>query len=460
MVHHQANRRLRPYFRTHHAWLRAHRLVLANLPATAHAFETVAETHLFIPYTNLDLPIGHWAQDGLLTIFFLTVGLELKQELTTGSLANPKAAAVPMLCAVGGMIAPPILFLAVTALFSQIGPGEPGTLILTTTGSSIPFSEMSHGWAVPTATDIAFSLAVLALFAKALPGSIRAFLMTLATVDDLLAIILIAVFFSSINAWYWFIGIAVCAAIWAYLVRLKKVPWIAVGIVGILAWIMMFEAGVHPTLAGVLVGLLTPLVKCTANSRRVPNAMPTSSSHSPHCWPCPSSPCSPPGVHFESMSPLLLASPLVIALIVALVVGKPLGIITTAWLSTHVAGSRWPRAACARHDSRCRRCGIGFTVSFLIASLAYKNAELSAEARFGVLVASLIAAAISGVLLSRQSKRFEKTAAAAAADAEDDESIDGDGIGQPSHTTEPTTPTEHPGTLADGTASVEIDFRH
>ena len=225
-------------------------LVLANLPATAHAFETVAETHLFIPYTNLDLPIGHWAQDGLLTIFFLTVGLELKQELTTGSLANPKAAAVPMLCAVGGMIAPPILFLAVTALFSQIGPGEPGTLILTTTGSSIPFSEMSHGWAVPTATDIAFSLAVLALFAKALPGSIRAFLMTLATVDDLLAIILIAVFFSSINAWYWFIGIAVCAAIWAYLVRLKKVPWIAVGIVGILAWIMMFEAGVHPTLAG------------------------------------------------------------------------------------------------------------------------------------------------------------------------------------------------------------------
>lgn len=178
-------------------------LVLANLPATAHAFETVAETHLFIPYTNLDLPIGHWAQDGLLTIFFLTVGLELKQELTTGSLANPKAAAVPMLCAVGGMIAPPILFLAVTALFSQVGPGEPGTLILTTTGSSIPFSEMSHGWAVPTATDIAFSLAVLALFAKALPGSIRAFLMTLATVDDLLAIILIAVFFSSINAWYW-----------------------------------------------------------------------------------------------------------------------------------------------------------------------------------------------------------------------------------------------------------------
>ena len=413
-------------------------LVLANLPATAHAFETVAETHLFIPYTNLDLPIGHWAQDGLLTIFFLTVGLELKQELTTGSLANPKAAAVPMLCAVGGMIAPPILFLAVTALFSQIGPGEPGTLILTTTGSSIPFSEMSHGWAVPTATDIAFSLAVLALFAKALPGSIRAFLMTLATVDDLLAIILIAVFFSSINAWYWFIGI-----------------------VGVLAWIMMFEAGVHPTLAGVLVGLLTPSREMhgelSPRAERYANKLQPFSA----LLALPIFALFATGVHFESMSPLLLASPLVIALIVALVVGKPLGIITTAWLSTHVGGLKMAKGLRVRDMIPAAvACGIGFTVSFLIASLAYKNAELSAEARFGVLVASLIAAAISGVLLSRQSKRFEKTAAAAAADAEDDESIDGDGIGQPSHTTEPATPTEHPGTLADGTASVEIDFRH
>ena len=407
-------------------------LVLANLPATAHAFETVAETHLFIPYTNLDLPIGHWAQDGLLTIFFLTVGLELKQELTTGSLANPKAAAVPMLCAVGGMIAPPI-----------------------------PFSEMSHGWAVPTATDIAFSLAVLALFAKALPGSIRAFLMTLATVDDLLAIILIAVFFSSINAWYWFIGIAVCAAIWAYLVRLKKVPWIAVGIVGVLAWIMMFEAGVHPTLAGVLVGLLTPSREMhgelSPRAERYANKLQPFSA----LLALPIFALFATGVHFESVSPLLLASPLVIALIVALVVGKPLGIITTAWLATHVGGLKMAKGLRVRDMIPAAvACGIGFTVSFLIASLAYKNAELSAEARFGVLVASLIAAAISGVLLSRQSKRFEKTAAAAAADAEDDESIDGDGIGQPSHTTEPTTPTEHPGTLADGTASVEIDFRH
>ncbi|MBT1175138.1 Na+/H+ antiporter NhaA [Bifidobacterium sp. LC6] len=387
-------------------------LVCANLPWTYHLFETIAETHIGIPHTNINLPIGHWAQDGLLTIFFLTVGLELKQELTTGSLSNPKAAAVPMLCAVGGMLAPPVLFLLTIAVFSQYGPGDTGSLILTTTGSSIPFGEMAHGWAVPTATDIAFSLAVLALFAKALPGSIRAFLMTLATVDDLLAIILIAVFFSSVNAWYWFVGIAVCAVIWSMLVRMRRVPWIAVAVVGILAWVMMFEAGVHPTLAGVVVGLSTP-------SREVfGETTPRAARYAEKLQPFSALLALPifalfaTGVHFEELSPALMLSPLVIALVVALAVGKPLGIITTAWLATHVGGLRMAKGLRVRDmiPTACA-CGIGFTVSFLIASLAYSNPELSAEARFGVLVGSLVSAVISGVLLSRQSKRIAQASA-------------------------------------------------
>ncbi|PLS25670.1 Na+/H+ antiporter NhaA [Bifidobacterium imperatoris] len=387
-------------------------LICANLPWTYHLFETIAETHIGIPYTNIDLPIGHWAQDGLLTIFFLTVGLELKQELTTGSLSNPKAAAVPMLCAVGGMLAPPILFLATIAVFSQYGPGETGSLILTTTGSSIPFSEMAHGWAVPTATDIAFSLAVLALFAKALPGSIRAFLMTLATVDDLLAIILIAVFFSSVNAWYWFIGIAVCAVVWSMLVRMRHVPWIAVAIVGILAWIMMFEAGVHPTLAGVVVGLSTPAREVYGET--TPRAARYAEKLQPFSalLALPIFALFATGVHFEELSPALMLSPLVIALVVALAAGKPLGIITTAWLATHLGGLKMAKGLRVRDmiPTACA-CGIGFTVSFLIASLAYSNAELSAEARFGVLVGSLVSALISGILLSRQSKRYEQAMA-------------------------------------------------
>lgn len=381
-------------------------LILANLPATAHLFETIAETHIAIPRTNIDLPIGHWAQDGLLTVFFLMVGLDLKQELTTGSLANPKAAAVPMLCAVGGMMVPPVLFLAVTALFARFAPPGPG-LETIASGEVYSYSAIAQGWAVPTATDIAFSLAVLALFAKALPGSIRAFLMTLATVDDLLAIVLIALFFSSLNAWYWFIGIAVCAAAWAFLVRLKRIPWIVAGIVGILAWVMMFEAGVHPTLAGVLVGLLTP-------SREIyGEKTPRAARYHDKLQPLSALVALPifalfaTGVHFESLTLALVVSPVVVGIIVALVVGKPVGIMLVAWLSTHVGGLKMPKGLRVRDlfPAACA-CGIGFTVSFLIASLAYKNPELSAEARFGVLLASLVAASISGVLLSRQSKRY------------------------------------------------------
>ena len=387
-------------------------LILANLPATAHLFETIAETHIAIPRTNIDLPIGNWAQDGLLTVFFLMVGLDLKQELTTGSLANPKAAAVPMLCAVGGMMVPPVLFLAVTALFARFAPPGPG-LETIASGEVYSYSAIAQGWAVPTATDIAFSLAVLALFAKALPGSIRAFLMTLATVDDLLAIVLIALFFSSLNAWYWFIGIAVCAAAWAFLVRLKRIPWIMAGIVGILAWVMMFEAGVHPTLAGVLVGLLTP-------SREIyGEKTPRAARYHDKLQPLSALVALPifalfaTGVHFESLTLALVVSPVVVGIIVALVVGKPVGIMLVAWLSTHVGGLKMPKGLRVRDlfPAACA-CGIGFTVSFLIASLAYKNPELSAEARFGVLLASLVAASLSGVLLSRQSKRYAALEAA------------------------------------------------
>ena len=371
-------------------------------------FEAVAETQLGIPGTNIILPIGHWAQDGLLTIFFLTVGLDLKQELTTGSLANPKAAAVPMLCAVGGMLMPPVLFITVISLFSRFAPPAPG-IVTIPTGADVPFAEAAQGWAIPTATDIAFSLAVLALFAKALPGSIRAFLMTLATVDDLLANILIAVFFSSLNAWYWFIGIAICAAIWAFLVRLRRVPWLLVAVIGVLAWVMMFEAGVHPTLAGVLVGLLTPSREM--HSEKSPRAQRYASKLQPFSslLALPIFALFATGVHFAELSPALMLSPVVIGIIVALVIGKPLGIMITAWLSTHVAGLTMAKGLRVRDmfPAACA-CGIGFTVSFLIASLAYTNTELSAEGRFGVLMASLIAALISGILLSRQSKRFEK----------------------------------------------------
>lgn len=371
-------------------------LLLANLPITSGALHHFSETHIAIPWTNIDLPIAEWAQDGLLTLFFLVVGLDLKQELTTGSLSNPRKAAVPMIAALGGMVAPPLVFLGITAAFHSLQGG-----------SETVFSQISQGWAVPTATDIAFSLAVLALFAKGLPGALRAFLMTLATVDDLLGILLIAFLFSSLSDWYWFVGIAVCALAWYLLCRMRKVPWIIVGILGILTWVMMFEAGIHPTLSGVLVGLLTP-------SREIHGeTTPRAERYHDRLVPLSSLVALPifaffaTGISLQGFSAAVLVSPLVIGLIMALVVGKPLGIMLVSWVTVH-----WGRLKLA-DGLRVRdlwglalACGIGFTVSFLIASLAFAGSDYVGEARLAVLLGSLLSAAIAGVVLSRQARRF------------------------------------------------------
>lgn len=382
-------------------------LMLANLPFASPIFEAVSHTQIGIPYTNIHMSISHWVQDGVLTIFFLTVGLDLKHELIAGSLRDPRAAAMPMICAVGGMIVPPILFVGTVTIFSELHAGQE---IMRLTSGALPSLEMVRdGWAIPTATDIAFSLAVLALFAKTLPKALRAFLMTLATVDDLLGIALIAVFFSSLNAWYWFVGVVLCGLVWTMLVRLKRVPWPVVALVGLLAWVMMYQAGVHPTLAGVMVGLLTPahLVhgeKSLRAERYRQKIQPLSS-----LFALPVFALFATGVHFETLTWQLFLSPILIAITIALVVGKPLGIMITAWFAKKVIGLRVPDDLRVRDllPTACA-CGIGFTVSLLIASLAYSDADLSGEARFGVLVASIIAAAVSGLLLAKQSNHMEE----------------------------------------------------
>lgn len=382
-------------------------LMLANLPFTSPIFEAVSHTQIGIPYTNIHMSISHWVQDGVLTIFFLTVGLDLKHELIAGSLRDPRAAAMPMICAVGGMVVPPILFAGTVTIFSELHAGQE---IMRLTSGALPSLDMVRaGWAIPTATDIAFSLAVLALFAKTLPKSLRAFLMTLATVDDLLGIALIAVFFSSLNAWYWFVGVVLCGLVWTMLVRLKRVPWPVVALVGLLAWVMMYQAGVHPTLAGVMVGLLTPahLVhgeKSLRAERYRQKIQPLSS-----LFALPVFALFATGVHFETLTWQLFLSPILIAITIALVVGKPLGIMITAWFAKKVIGLRVPDDLRVRDllPTACA-CGIGFTVSLLIASLAYSDADLSGEARFGVLVASIIAAAVSGFLLAKQSNHMEE----------------------------------------------------
>jgi NhaA family Na+:H+ antiporter len=203
-------------------------LLWANLAGSSYA--GVRDLHVG------PLSLAHWASDGLLTIFFFVAGLELKRELTVGSLARPAEALVPVVAAVCGMLVPAGLYLFVNGLAAD---GQP------------------RGWAIPMATDIAFALAILAVAAPSLPSSLRAFLLTLAIVDDLGAILVIALVFTAEVNLIWLVGTLAVAAVWWALQRGRIRGWYLYLPLAIAAWLCTWQSGVHPTIAGVLLGLLT-----------------------------------------------------------------------------------------------------------------------------------------------------------------------------------------------------------
>lgn len=367
-------------------------LVIANIPMSGRGFLNFAHFQLPVPFTNINLIVSDWMQDGLLTIFFLVVGLDLKQELTSGSLSNPKRAAVPMVAAIGGMVMPMGVYLAVVNVLKL--DGDPAVT-----------PAVMGGWAVPTATDIAFSLAVLAIFSKGLPTEIHSFLLTLATVDDLLGILLIAFAFTSVNAWYWFALMVVFLLIWAWLCRLKKVPWALVVVIAILMWSMTYEAGIHPTLSGVMFGLLVPAKRM--HGERQSRARRRSNRLQPYSAliALPLFALFATAIPLGGFGPSVFTSPVLVGIVVALVIGKPLGVMAASWICVHIfhlelAGGLKIRdligMACA--------CGIGFTVSFLIASLAFQRSIFSEEARLAVLLGSFISMIVAAIVLQIQSR--------------------------------------------------------
>ncbi|MDO4913777.1 MAG: Na+/H+ antiporter NhaA, partial [Bifidobacteriaceae bacterium] len=380
--------------------------LLANLPVTAHAFEHVELMQLSIPFTDISLSLGHWVQDGLLTFFFFKVGLDLKMEISGGSLSNVKVAAVPILCAVGGMIMPALIYSLVIFAYAYFqSAGLPDFIVYTSGSGVLPVHEALQGWAVPIATDIAFSLAVLSIFAKNLPFTIRIFLLTLATVDDLLGIIVIAVFFTSIQSLLWILGVMIFALLWWFAVRAVKVQPIFLWISAIGAWYCMYELGVHPTLSGVLLGLLTPAH--VIHGEYHVRAKQYEQIVAPYSaiLVLPLFALFATGVHLPSLHLSVLWSPVIMAIILALVLGKPMGIVFTAWLSTKFTPLSMPKGLRVRDIVPTSvACGIGFTVSFLIASLAFTSRVVSDESRIGVLVGSIISAILAGILLSRQNK--------------------------------------------------------
>ncbi|MGI4895962.1 MAG: Na+/H+ antiporter NhaA, partial [Janthinobacterium lividum] len=315
---------------------------------------------------HLDLSLGQWAGDGLLAIFFFIAGLELKREFVAGDLREVRRALVPVLAAVGGMALPALLYVAV-----NLGTG----------GGALT------GWAIPTATDIAFAVAVLAVISTHLPTALRTFLLTLAVVDDLLAITIIAIFYSSELAVVPLLASLVVIAVFGVLVQRRIRSWWLLVPLALLAWGLMHASGIHATVAGVLLGFTVPVIRSRAAGG--PEAGPGLAEHFEHRWRPLSAGFAVPvfaffsaGVSVGGLSGLLtsLQDRVALGIVVALVLGKSVGILTATALV-----SRFTRARLDESLSwwdvfgASLLGGIGFTVSLLIGELAFGSGSVRDE---------------------------------------------------------------------------------
>lgn len=359
-------------------------LLWANSP-WASSYVTMTETVLAIPPLHLELTLADWVQDGLLAIFFFVVGLELKRELVIGELADRKRALLPIIAAVGGVVTPAVIAFCV-------GFGIDG---------------MDRGWAIPVATDIAFALAVLAMTGSRIPAGARVFLLSLAVVDDLLAIILIAVLFTTGLALLWLLAaIACCAAWWAAQRKRLRSPLIYLPL-ALVAWYALHEAGIHPTLAGVAVGLLTRV-------RPDPDEDQTPAAKWEHAFqPLSAGLCVPLFALFASGVPMngdvlgrLFTDRLSLAIILGLLIGKITGIFGTSWVAVRTGIAKRPANLEYRDMFALSVLGaIGFTVSLLVAELAlHDNAEAAELAKAAVLVTSMAASLAGSALLLRRGR--------------------------------------------------------
>ncbi|MGY1584185.1 Na+/H+ antiporter NhaA [Streptomyces sp. MN13] len=364
-------------------------LIWANVPALHDSYASVSHFHFGPEALGLNLSVAHWAADGLLAIFFFVAGIELKRELVAGDLRDPRAAALPVVAALSGMAAPALVY----------------TLTNVAGGGSLA------GWAVPTATDIAFALAVLAVIGTSLPSALRAFLLTLAVVDDLFAILIIAVFFTDTLNFAALGGAVAGLAVFWLLLRKGVRGWYVYVPLALVIWALMYNSGVHATIAGVAMGLM---LRCTTREGE---------EHSP-------------GEHIEHLvRPLSagLAVPLfalfsagvsvsggalgevftrpeTLGVVLGLVVGKTLGIFGGTWLTARFTRASlsddlvWPDVFAV-----ATLAGIGFTVSLLIGELAFEgDATLTGEVKAAVLTGSLLAAAVATVLLKIRNAKYRR----------------------------------------------------
>ncbi|WP_336660665.1 Na+/H+ antiporter NhaA [Leucobacter sp. USHLN153] len=365
---------------------------------------------------HLRLSLGTWAADGLLAVFFFLVGLELKREFVAGDLRRVRSAIVPIMAAAGGVLVP--------------------ALVYTVVASRSP--ELHHGWAIPTATDIAFAVAVLAIIGSHLPSALRIFLLTLAVVDDLIAITIIATFYSDhIEAVPLIISVAVIVA-YGVIVRLFPrfferyafAAWAVLLPVGLVAWGFMHASGIHATIAGVLLGFAVPVLR-RGQKAADSAADPGLAEQFEHRFRPLSAGIAVPVFAFLAAGVSLggldgvrdaLTHPLTYAIVLALVLGKPIGILAATFFTTKVLR--------ARLDPELRwidlfgvgvLAGIGFTVSLLVAELTFDAGTREHDiAKVAVLAASVMAAILASIILGSRNRRYRRIEQRDAVDANAD----------------------------------------
>ena len=384
-------------------------LVWANSPWSA-SYQSLWHTDITVNFGRyvLEGDLHHWVNDALMVIFFFVVGLEIKRELVHGKLREPRTAAMPAIAALGGMVVPAALYLLVTA-------GGDG----------------SKGWGIPMATDIAFAVGVVALLGSRVPASLKLFLLTLAIVDDIGAIIVIGVFYSS-GLQPQFLGAAAAIVVVIMLINRAGIVWVAPYLLlGTALWLVTYASGVHATIAGVVLGLLTPARnflpasvarEWASDLRDEPSAQDLQAmtrlarhavspaehiGHVLHPWSSyvivPIFALANAGVVIKADAfDASGATAVTLGVMLGLVVGKILGIAGAAWLAARLGIAHLPEGANWRMMFGIASvAGIGFTVSLFVAELAFEPGSLQDAAKLGVLAASAIAAVIGGIALSR-----------------------------------------------------------
>ena len=333
---------------------------------------------LGLPPASLQKTFHHWINDGLMVLFFVLVGIEIQREFTTGSLKNPRHAVVPVVAALGGFLAPAAVYLFVTR--------------------TTP--DLINGWSIPTATDIAFAVALVTVLKNYVPASLRVFLLALAVADDLLAILVIALFYTSHLVWL-NLFLAGAAALLLYMKNRfgLRALWVYL-VAGLFMWLCVLQSGVHATIAGVVLGLLLPL---TGNKGHPAPA--DVIEHALQPWVrwliLPLFAFANVGLNLHGLSPATLFTPLTLAITLGLLLGKQLGVFGTVWMLEKTFNLPRPTGTSWRqiYGVACL-CGIGFTMSLLIGSLALSPQHQS-EVRLGVLAGSILSALIATWVLKR-----------------------------------------------------------